>query len=308
MKVLRLPNTWVKLNRPAVSHTLVKDNFLSFLSQANKCNVIPLKNFFVWRQWTQALKRVSTTQTTFFLLTMMFLLQKRMKEWESVMSDGPRSHRIPLNGGAIKVITLQTIKKGHESPGQLRLLPRFQSWAVFSLPPLCPGRSIWLGTHFRSCRRRSSRRRGCHQTWFARRKRLATTSHNGTRHRLLRRKEGGRSDSFSDGKQSYCRCMRPRSGTHWCQSDTSALHLWCTDHLLSHTPHVSGPVHGLCTPAATLSFYVLLGSPVHVRLQGKSKFSAPATFCLRSTNGLQAGAHTDLLYPFVCPWQHKSVL
>lgn len=36
----------MKLNRPAVSHTLVKDNFLSFLSQANKCNVIPLKNFF----------------------------------------------------------------------------------------------------------------------------------------------------------------------------------------------------------------------------------------------------------------------
>lgn len=149
------------------------------------------------------------------------------------MSDGPRSHRIPLNGGAIKVITLQTIKKGHESPGQLRLLPRFQSWAVFSLPPLCPGRSIWLGTRFRSCRRRSSRGRGCHQTWFARRRRLATTSHNGTRHRLLGRKEGGRSDSFSDVKQSYCRCMRPRSGTHWCQSDTSALHLWCTDHPLS---------------------------------------------------------------------------
>lgn len=43
----------------------------------------------------------------------------RLKEWESVMSDGPRSHRIPLNGGAIKMITLQTIKKGHESPGQL---------------------------------------------------------------------------------------------------------------------------------------------------------------------------------------------
>lgn len=42
-----------------------------------------------------------------------------LKEWESVMSDGPRSHRIPLNGVAIKVITLQTIKKGHESRGQL---------------------------------------------------------------------------------------------------------------------------------------------------------------------------------------------
>lgn len=35
----------------------------------------------------------------------------RSKEWASTMSDGPRSHRIPLNGGAIKVITLQTIKK-----------------------------------------------------------------------------------------------------------------------------------------------------------------------------------------------------
>lgn len=270
MKVLRLPNTWVKLNRPAVSHTLVRDNFLSFPSQANKCNVIPLKIFFcVWRQWTQALKRGSRTQTTFFLLTMMFLLQKRMKEWERVMSDGPRSHRIPLNGGAIKVITLQTIKKGHESRRQLRLLPRFQSWAAFSLPPLCPGRSIWLGTRFRSCRRRSSRRKGCHQTWFARRKRLATTSHNGTRHRLLRRKEGGKSDSFSDVKQSYCRCMRPRSGTHWCQSDTSALHLWCTDHLLSQTPHVSGPMHGLYACCYFIILVPALCSPVRVRLQAE---------------------------------------
>lgn len=63
--------------------------------------------------------------------------------------------------------------------------------------------------------------------------------------------------------------MRPRSGTHWCQSDTSALHLWRTDRLLSQTPHVSGPVHGLWTPAATYTFYVLLGSPVHVRLQAE---------------------------------------
>lgn len=152
------------------------------------------------------------------------------------MSDGPRSHRIPLNGGAIKVITLQTIKKGHESPGQLWLLPHFQFWAVFSLPPLCPGRSIWLGTRFRSCRRHSSRGSGCHRTWFARRRRLATTSHNGTRHRLLRRKEGGKSGSFSSIKQRYSRCMWPRSGTHWLSG--RRRHMTQT-HLLCKWLHVS---------------------------------------------------------------------
>lgn len=160
----------------------------------------------------------------------------RLKEWESVMTDGPRSHHIPLNGGAIKVITLQTIKKGHESPRQLWLLPHFQSWAVFSLPPLCPGRSIWLGTRFRSCHRRSSRRSGCHQTWFARRRRLATTSHNGARHRLTfgGRKEG--SLVHSAAKQSYSRCARPRSGTHWSRVRRRHMTRMC---LPCHWLHVS---------------------------------------------------------------------
>lgn len=64
--------------------------------------------------------------------------------------------------------------------GQLWLPPRSQSWAAFSRPPLCPGRSIWPGTRFRSCRRHSSRRSGCHRTWFAQRSRYETTSHSDT--------------------------------------------------------------------------------------------------------------------------------
>lgn len=91
-----------------------------------------------------------------------------------------------LNGLAITMITVTTIKKRRsKGPGNYdSYLPRFQSWAASSPPPLYPGRPIWPGTRCRSCRRRSSRGRGCHRTWFARRSRPETTSHNGSRQQL----------------------------------------------------------------------------------------------------------------------------
>lgn len=256
----------------------------------------------------------------FFLLTMMFLLRHGLKEWESVMSDGPRSHHILLNGGAIKVITLQTIKKGHESPGQLWLLPHFQSWAVFSLPPLCPGRSIWLGTRSRSCRRRSSRRRGCHQTWFARRRRLATTSHNGARHRLTfgGRKEGRREIWFiqQGEKQSYSRCVRPRSGTRWLRLRrrhmtpnapssarvTPLLGGLCRPDLLllPHTPHV---FPGRCYST------VLLPAPSPVFPAGKGRnietLCCSLFFCLLQTQ--LSTPHTQIYHiPLFVPDSIKA--
>lgn len=105
------------------------------------------------------------------------------------ISEGQRSRHIQRNRVAIKMITTLTIKKVHEQPQQLQLLPRFQSSTIFSPPPLCPGRPTWLGTRFQSCRRHSSQRSGCHRTWSARKKRWETTSHNGSSNSAS---EGGR--------------------------------------------------------------------------------------------------------------------
>lgn len=182
--------------------------------QANKCNVIPIKGFKVffffedneaqlWKGFQELKAHSFSWQWRFFYST--FERMGECDEW--------RAQKSPLNGGAIKVITLQTIKKGHESPGQLWLLPHFQSWAAFSLQPLCPGRSIWLGKRCRSCRRRSSRRRGCHQTWSARRSRWATTSHNGTRHQVTfsGRKEGRREVWFMQQRETKLVPLRAAS-------------------------------------------------------------------------------------------------
>lgn len=201
----------------------------------------------------------------------------RSKEWASAMSDGPRSHRIPLNGGgAIKVITLQTIKKKKKD---MKVPGNYDSYLIFNLEQLFHGNLFVLGDPSGSVNAPEAAaaavlvevdviKLDLHEGGAGRQHLIMAL---GSSSPLEEGRKEGKSGSCSDAKQSYWCCVRPGSGTHWrrvrcttwpecifcvigcmCESDTSALGRRCADQLLP----CSFP--GLCMDASTLAIVAVL--------------------------------------------------
>lgn len=186
------------------------------------------------------------------------------------MSDGHRSHHIPLNGVAIKMITILTIKKYMKSPGN------YDSYLVFNLEQFFHCHLFVLGDP--SCSVHTSEAAAAtvlieediikldlHEGGAWRQHLIMALSTNSASegNRRQGRKSGSLTKDLYMAKQTYSFCAkhfeeRPRSEAHhsratwpergrrfcmWCHCDISAFSLPFTDYSLSlsllHTHSIS---------------------------------------------------------------------
>lgn len=170
----------------------------------------------------------------------------RSKEWERVTSDGPRSHRSILNGGAIKAITLQTIKKKKD----MKVLSNYDSYLIFNLEQLFHRHLFVLGDPSGSVNASEAAaaavlvEEDVVELDLHEGVRRATASHIGSRHQLAFRgrkeRRGGESGSGSHREtKRVWKTLAQGEGTPHHMTQTHLLRRWLR---VSERRLCSGPV------------------------------------------------------------------